>query len=133
MAVSTGRLHSTEEAFLLPTLYPQVCIPAPPRFLSLLLSWWKVLRSNPSSAKQWISQLQLALTSRAKYHKKVAVRTVTSCMTGQEYYARTKLFPSELTLSQRALTVRIAGQKQFRTEISSKLAHLSVPAVNNAP
>ena len=37
---------------------------------SLLLSLWTVLRSNPSSAKVWISQMQLAVTSRAKYSKK---------------------------------------------------------------
>ena len=41
-------------------------------FFSLLLSWWTVLRSNPSSAKQWISQMQLAVTSRAKYYKKMS-------------------------------------------------------------
>ena len=39
-------------------------------FSSLLLSWWTVLRLNPSSAKQWISQMQSAVTSRAKYSKK---------------------------------------------------------------
>ena len=53
----------TEEAFLLPTQHPRV----PRDFFSLLLSWWTVLRSNPSSAKLWISQLQLVVTSRAKY------------------------------------------------------------------
>ena len=40
-------------------------------FFSLHLTWWTVLRSNPSSAKQWISQMQLAVTSRAT--KKVYV------------------------------------------------------------
>ena len=38
-------------------------------FFSLLLSLWTVLRSNPSNAKQWISQMQLAVTSAAKYYK----------------------------------------------------------------
>ena len=37
-------------------------------FFSEPLSLWTVLRSNPSSAKQWISQLQLAVTSRGKYY-----------------------------------------------------------------
>ena len=40
-------------------------------FFSLLLSLWTVLRLNPSSAKQWISQMQLAVTFRAKCYKKV--------------------------------------------------------------
>ena len=40
-------------------------------FLSLLLSLWRVLRSNPARAKQRISQMQFALTARAKYYKKV--------------------------------------------------------------
>ena len=40
-------------------------------FFSLLLSWWTVLRSNQYSAKQWISQMQLAVTSRAEYYKKM--------------------------------------------------------------
>ena len=40
-------------------------------FFSLLLSFWTVLRSNPPSAKQWISQMQLAVTSGAKYHKNI--------------------------------------------------------------
>ena len=35
---------------------------------------WAVLRSNPFSAKQWISQMQLAVTSRAKYYKKIMAR-----------------------------------------------------------
>ena len=39
-------------------------------FFSLLISFWTVLRSNPSSAKQWISQMQLAVTSIARYFKK---------------------------------------------------------------
>ena len=39
-------------------------------FLSLLLSLRTVLRSNPSGAKQCISQMQLAVTSRTKYYKK---------------------------------------------------------------
>ena len=34
-------------------------------FFSILLSWWTVLRSNSSSAMQWISQMQLAVTFRA--------------------------------------------------------------------
>ena len=40
-------------------------------FFSLLLSLRTVLRSKPSSAMQWISQMQLAVTSRVKYFKKV--------------------------------------------------------------
>ena len=38
-------------------------------FFSFLLSLWTVLRSNPSSAKQWILQMQLAVMSRAKNYK----------------------------------------------------------------
>ena len=38
--------------------------------LSLLLSLLTVLRSRPSSAKQWISQMHLAVTSRALHNKK---------------------------------------------------------------
>ena len=41
-------------------------------FFSLLLSLWTVVRSNPSSAKQWISQMQLEVMSRAKYYKKLS-------------------------------------------------------------
>ena len=40
-------------------------------FISLQLSWWTVLRLNPFSAKQWISQMQLAVTSSAKYYIKM--------------------------------------------------------------
>ena len=32
---------------------------------SLLFSLWTVSKSNPSSAKQWISQMQIAVTSRS--------------------------------------------------------------------
>ena len=39
-------------------------------FFYLLLSLWIVFRSNLSSAQQWISQMQLAVTSRAKCYKK---------------------------------------------------------------
>ena len=67
--ISMG-LRSTKEAFLLHTQQPQVQIPAPPRFFSLQISLWTVLRSNPSMAKQWISQMQLVVTSKAKYYKK---------------------------------------------------------------
>ena len=66
-----GRLCSTEVAFLLPTQQPLVWIPARPKFFSLLLSLWTVMRSNPSSAMQWISQMQLPVTSWAKYYKKI--------------------------------------------------------------
>ena len=59
------RLHSTKEAFLLRTQQPWVQIPTLPRFF--LFSWWPVLRSNPSSANQPVSQMQLAVTSKAKY------------------------------------------------------------------
>ena len=41
-------------------------------FFSFLLSLWTVLRWNPSCAKQWISQMQLKVTSGAKYYKKIA-------------------------------------------------------------
>ena len=58
----SGGLNSTEQSFLLPTNQPRVPIQAPPRFFRIT-----ALRSNPSSAKQWISQMQLAVTSRAKY------------------------------------------------------------------
>ena len=69
--IGPNRLCSTEEAFLLHTQQLWAWIPAPPRFLSLLLSLWAVLRSNPSSAERLISEIQLAMTSRAKYYKKV--------------------------------------------------------------
>ena len=45
-------------------------------FSNIEINFWKccasnpILRSNPSCAKQAISQLQLAVTSRAKYYKK---------------------------------------------------------------
>ena len=74
---SGGGLHSTDVAFLLPTQQPRVRIPARPRqyFLSLLLRLWTVVRPNPFSAKQWISQIQLAVMSRAKCTtKRVATR-----------------------------------------------------------
>ena len=69
-------LHSTVEAFLLATQQPRVWYQALQRFLSLLLSLWAVLRSNLSSAKQRISQMQLAVTSRAKYYKKLLKRSL---------------------------------------------------------
>ena len=55
-----GGVPSTEEALLLPTQQPRARIP----------SLWTALRLNPSSAKQWNIQIQLAVTSRAKYYKK---------------------------------------------------------------
>ena len=39
-------------------------------FLSILLSLWTALRSNKSSAKKWISQMEFAVTSRAEWYKK---------------------------------------------------------------
>ena len=42
-------------------------------YFSLLLSSWTVLRTNPTSAMQWILQMQTAVTSvtsRVKYYKK---------------------------------------------------------------
>ena len=39
-------------------------------FFSVLLSLWTILRLNPSTAKQWISQMQLTMTYRAKCYKK---------------------------------------------------------------
>ena len=69
-----GELRSTKEAFLLPTHRPRVWISADiflsDNFFSLLLSLWTVLRWSPSNAKQWISQMQLAVASRAWYSKK---------------------------------------------------------------
>ena len=56
--------------FVLPTRQPRVRIQAPPDFLSILLSLWTVLRWGPFNAKQWISQMQLAVKCRAKYYKK---------------------------------------------------------------
>ena len=52
------------------------CFPPSTRwdFFSLPLSLWTVLRTNPSSAKQWISQMLLAVTYRAKYYKKMKIR-----------------------------------------------------------
>ena len=65
-------LHSKEVAFLLPTQKPRVRIESRLRrdFFSLLLSLITVLRLSPSSAKQWISPMQLALMSKAKYNKR---------------------------------------------------------------
>ena len=60
LALALG-LHSTVEAFSLGVQ------------ISLLLSLRTVLRPNPSSAKQWISQMQLVVTSVAKYFKKSSV------------------------------------------------------------
>ena len=42
-------------------------------FFSLLLISWTALRSNPSCAEQWISQIQLPVTSGAKDAKKSPV------------------------------------------------------------
>ena len=55
--------------FLLPTKQLWVWIRTSSRFFSLLLSLWTVFRSNPSSVKEWISQMELAVMSRAKYYK----------------------------------------------------------------
>ena len=49
---------------LLPTL---VALPSRD-FFSLLLSLWTVLWLNPSSAKQWILEMQLAMKSRARFY-----------------------------------------------------------------
>ena len=65
-----GRLHYIKEAFLLSTQQPGFKSRHRQYYFSLLLSWWTVLRSSPSSAKQWISPMQLAVTSRAMYYKK---------------------------------------------------------------
>ena len=40
-------------------------------YFPLLLSLWTVLRSNPSSAKKQISQMRLAVTSRANHYKNI--------------------------------------------------------------
>ena len=61
-------LHSTEVAFLLPTQQPWVRSPAQPGFFSLMRSLWTGLRLNSSSAMQWISKMQLTLTSKAKHY-----------------------------------------------------------------
>ena len=83
MVTPTG-LQSTEETFLRlassciaqrkhsrfppssPGFESQLC----QDFFSWLLSLWTVLRSNPSSAQQWILQMQFMVTSRPKYNKK---------------------------------------------------------------
>ena len=53
----------------------RVQIPAQPEFLSLYClvgeQYWDW---TPSSAMQWISQMQLVVTSRAKYYKKVCLQ-----------------------------------------------------------
>ena len=54
---SLGWLHITVEASLLPPCSPEFESRLRRDFFSLLLSLWTVLRSNPSSAKQWFSQM----------------------------------------------------------------------------
>ena len=55
------------------------CVAQHPRFesgsnfISLLLSSWTVLKLNPSCAKQWNSQMQLVVKSRAKYYKNTLI------------------------------------------------------------
>ena len=61
-----GWLRSTEEALFLSTQQPWLKCRLRRDFFSLLLSLRIVLRSNPSSGKQWILQMQLAVRSRAK-------------------------------------------------------------------
>ena len=94
-------LCSKEEAFLLSTEQPGVRISALPRFFfSLLHSLWTVCRSNPSSAKQLISQLRLAVTSRAKHYKKCIFRlSNASCVQRASRVATTSRFTSDVTLS----------------------------------
>ena len=60
------------------------------KFLSFLLSLWTVLRLDPSSAKQWISQILLVVTSRAKYYKKVYVFSITVCQNNRDSSINTK-------------------------------------------
>ena len=45
-------------------------------FFSLLLNLWTELRLNPSSAKQWISRMQLAVTGAKYYKKRLALSTL---------------------------------------------------------
>ena len=66
---SPTNLLSTEKAFFPPSS-PGFKSLNCRDFFSILLSWWTVLRSNPSSAKKWISQMQLGVTSRATNYKK---------------------------------------------------------------
>ena len=68
--VRKRRQYSTNIALVLLTHLPGIDSQLGWDFFSLLLSLWAVLRSNPPSAKQWISQMQLAMTFRAKYYKK---------------------------------------------------------------
>ena len=56
-----GGQCNTEEVFLVPTQQPPS-----------LKHGSAVLSSYPPNAKQWISQMQLEVTSRAKYYKKVS-------------------------------------------------------------
>ena len=56
-------------------------------FLSLLLSLWTELRSKQSGAKQWISQMQFAVMSRAKYYKNVLLCLFLSeCPGAKQFY-----------------------------------------------
>ena len=72
-------LCRTEEAFLLPTQQP------PPRFSLNCL----VLRLNPSRAWQRISQMQIALMTRAKYYKKALPPLRTFITTRMRTYGST--------------------------------------------
>ena len=84
LSTELGRLLCT---WIVTVAYPGGCIaqrkhscfppsslgsnPALAWFFLFLLSWCTVLRLNLSCAKQWISQMQLAMMSRAKYYKRL--------------------------------------------------------------
>ena len=51
------------------------------------------MRSKPSCAKQWISRIQLAVTSRAKYYKKIMRHVLNRCATTKTPKLVLTLFP----------------------------------------
>ena len=95
---------------------------APLRFFSLLLSWWTVLRSNPSSAEQWISQIHLEVMSRAKHYKKVEEKKAKWSTSFSQILDKKKQGGSPLALiwnlllsSQSGLTWNFKSGKSFLT------------------
>ena len=59
---------------MLPTQQPRVQILAPQIFFLLTAYFMDSIEIEPSSVKLWISQMQLAVTSRAKYGKKISIQ-----------------------------------------------------------
>ena len=59
--------------------------PGSANIFSLLLILWTLLRLNTSSAKQCISQMQLAVMSRAKCYKKWTMKTDCQRLLCQKY------------------------------------------------